>query len=136
MPREQQKRAQVHGEDQPQAVNTAWAERLVRDAKENDKIKNAWIRIIQAEDHLTRYIAAFIPKVRLEETNPTFQHPENWDSFGLQDKAKSIIADQAVKLLELQCHKYTARHLEDKESIEHRTGLPGAKRLAGSYQSK
>ena len=70
MPREQRERAQVHGEDRRQAENTARAERLVRDAKEKDEIKNAWIRVIQAEDHLTRDSAAFIPKVWLEETNP------------------------------------------------------------------
>ena len=110
LPKEQQEREQVHGEDRRQAENTAWAERFVRDAKEKDEIEKAWIRVIQAEDHLMRDSATFIPKVWLEETNPTFKHPENWDSLGLQDKAKLIIADQAVKLLEFQCHKYTARH--------------------------
>ena len=85
--------AQVHGEDRRQAESTVQTEQLVRDAKGNNKIKNAWIRIIQAEDHLTRDSAAFIPKVWLQETNPTFKHPENWDSLSLQDKAKLIIAD-------------------------------------------
>ena len=75
--KEQRERFQVHGEERRQAENTARAEQLVRDAKEKGKIKNAWIRIIQAEDHLTRNNAAFIQKVRLEETNPTFKHREN-----------------------------------------------------------
>ena len=126
--KEQRERLQVHGEERRQAENTARAEQLVRDAKEKEEIKKAWIRVIQAEDHLMRNSATFIPKVRLEETNPTFKHPENWNSLGLQDKAKLIIADQAVKLLELQCHEYTARHQEDGEPNKHRTGLPGAKR--------
>ena len=60
--------------------------------------------------------------MRLEETNPTFKHPENWDSLGLQDKAKLILTDQAVKLLELQCHKYTTKHQEDEEPIKLGTG--------------
>ena len=128
MLREQRERAQVHREDRRQADNTVRAEQLVRDAKEKEEIEKAWIRVIQAEDHLMRDSSTSIPKVRLEETNPTFKHPENWDSLGLQDKAKLIIADQAVKLLELQCHKYTTRHQEDGEPIKHGTGLPGAKR--------
>ena len=70
---------------------------------------------------------AFIPKVRLEETNPTFKHPENWDSLSLQDKAKLIIADQAVKLMELQCHKNTTRHQEDREFTKHGSSLRGRK---------
>ena len=62
-PREQQKRARLSEGDLHQAENTAQAERLVRDAKENDVIKNAWIKVIQAENHLTRDSAASIPKV-------------------------------------------------------------------------
>ena len=124
--KEQRERLQVHGEEQRQAENTAQAEQLVRDAKEKEEIEKAWIRVIQAEDHLMRDSATFILKVWLEETNPTFKHPENWDSLGLQDKAKLIIADQAVKLLELQCHKYTARLQEDRESFKHGTSLPGS----------
>ena len=83
--------------------------------------------MIQAENHLARDSAAFIPRVQLEETNPTFKHPENWDSLSLQDKAKLIIADQAVKLMELQCHKNTTRHQEDGEFTKHGAGLPDKK---------
>ena len=128
MPREQPERVQAHGEDRRRAESTARAEQLVQDAKEKEEIEKAWIRVIKAEDHLGRDSSTFIPKVRLEGTSPTFKHPENWDSLGLQDKAKLILADQAVKLLELQCHKYANKHQEDEEPIKHGTGLPGAKR--------
>ena len=77
MPREQRERAQKHREDQHQAENTARAERLVRDAKEKEEIEKAWIRVIQAEDHLMKDSSTFILKAWLEETNPTFKHPEN-----------------------------------------------------------
>ena len=49
------------------------------------------------------------------------------DSLSLQDKAKMIIADQAVKLMELQCHKNTTRHQEDREFTKHGAGLPDKK---------
>ena len=77
VPREHRKRAQLHEGDRHQAENTVQAEQLIRDAKKSDSIKNAWIKVIQAENELTRDSAAFIPKVRLKETNPTFKHPEN-----------------------------------------------------------
>ena len=73
----------------------------MRDATESDAFKDAWIKVIQAENHLARDSAAFIPRVQLEETNPTFKHPENWDSLSFQEKANLIIADKAVKLLEV-----------------------------------
>ena len=108
--REHRKRAWLHEGDWRQAENTAQAERLIRDTTESDTIKDEWIKVIQAENHLTRDSTEFILKVQLEDTNPTFKHPENWDSLSLQDKANLIIANKAVKLMELQCHGSVTRH--------------------------
>ena len=99
VPREHQKRAQLQEGDRRQAENTVQAERLIRDATESDAIKDAWIKVIQAENHLARESAAFIPRVQLEETNPTFKHPENWDSLSFQEKANLIFADKAVNCI-------------------------------------
>ena len=76
----------LHDGDWRQAENTAQAEGLIRDAMESDAIKDAWIKVIQAENHLARDSSAFIPRVQREETNPTFKHPENWDSLSFQKK--------------------------------------------------
>ena len=63
----------------------------------------------------------------MEETNHTFKHPENWDSLSLQDKANLIIANKAVKLMELQCRGSTTRHQEDREFTKHGSSLWGRK---------
>ena len=85
------------------------------------------MKVIQAENHLARDGMAFLPRVQLEETNPTFKHPENWDSLSLQDKANLIIADKAVKLMELQCRGSTTRHQENGEFTKHGSSLQGRK---------
>ena len=59
------------------------------------------MKLIQAENYLARGVTAFLPRMQREEANPTFKHPENWDSLSFQEKANLIIADKAVKLMEL-----------------------------------
>ena len=76
-PREHRERTQLYKGDWGQAEHTNRAERLIRDAMENDTIKDAWIKLIQAEDYLSRGVTAFLPRMQQEETNPTFEHPED-----------------------------------------------------------
>ena len=61
------------------------------------------MKLIQAEDILARDAKAFIPRVQEEETNPTFEHPEDWNCLTLQEKAHLILTDQAVKLMRQLC---------------------------------
>ena len=53
------------------------AEQLVKDAIVSDVIKEEWMKLIQAEDIFASDATAFIPRVQEEETNPTFEHPED-----------------------------------------------------------
>ena len=99
------------------------AEQLVRDATASDTIKEAWMRLIHAEDILTKGITAFLPRVQREESNPTFKHPENWDSLSFQEKANLILADKAVKLMELLCRGSVTRHQESKNITNQGSGL-------------
>ena len=61
------------------------------------------MKLIQAEDILASDAKAFIPRVQEEETNPTFEHPEDWSCLTLQEKAHLILTDQAVKLIRQLC---------------------------------
>ena len=90
---------------------------------ENNAIKDAWMKLIQAENYLSRGVTAFLPRIQREETNPTFKHPENWDRLSFQEKANLIIADKAVKLMELQCRGSVTRHQENKNITKHGSGL-------------
>ena len=47
-----------------------------------------------------------------EETNPTFEHPEDWDHLNLREKANFIIFDHIVKLMELQYRGSVVGHQE------------------------
>ena len=67
------------------------------DKKENYTIKDTWTNLIQAEDYLLRGITAFLPRIQQEETNPTFEHPEDWDCLNLQEKANLFIFDNIIK---------------------------------------
>ena len=81
------------------------------------------MKLIQAENYLLRDGTAFLPRIQQEETNPTFKHPENWDSLSFQEKANLIITDKAVKLMELQCHGSVTRHQESENITNHGSGL-------------
>ena len=72
------------------------------------------MRLIQAEDILASDATAFIPRVQEEETNPTFEHPEDWNCFSLQEKVHLILADQAVKLMRLLCQEEVTRPPESE----------------------
>ena len=73
--RELRERTQLGKGNQRQA--RCQAEQLVKDATASDAIKEDWMRLIQAEDILASDATAFIPRVQEEETNPTFEHPED-----------------------------------------------------------
>ena len=99
--RELWERTQLGEGDRHQARRQA--EQLIKDATASDAIKEDWIRLIHAEGILASEVTAFIPRVQGEETNPTFEHPEDWDSLSLQEKAHLILANKAVKLMGLLC---------------------------------
>ena len=111
-PREHRERTQFCKEDWHQTKRQA--EQLVRDTTASDAIKEAWMRLIHAEDYLARGVTAFLPRVQREESNPTFKHQENWDSLSFQDKANLILADKAVKLMELLYRGSVTRHQKAK----------------------
>ena len=67
------------------------------------------MRLIHAEEILASDATAFIPRVQEEETKPTFEHPEDWDSLSLLGKAHLILADKAVKLMRLLCQEKVTR---------------------------
>ena len=87
-------------------------EQLVKDATASDAFKEEWMRLIHAEEILASDATAFIPRVQEEETKPTFEHPEDWDSLSLQGKAHLILADKAVKLMRLLCQEKVTRRQE------------------------
>ena len=70
------------------------------------------MRLIHTEEILAGDATAFIPRVQEEETKPTFEHPEDWDSLSLQGKAHLILADKAVKLMRLLCQEKVTRRQE------------------------
>ena len=72
--------------------------------------------MIHTEGILASDATAFIPRVQEEETNPTFEHPEDWDSLSLQEKAHLILADKAVKLMGLLCREKVTRQQESEIS--------------------
>ena len=78
--------------------------------EEDYTIDEAWINLVQAEDYLVRGITAFLPRIKQEETNLTFKHPENWDQLNLQEKANLIIIDNIIKLIGLQECKNTTEY--------------------------
>ena len=126
-PREHQERTQLYGWDWRRAERTNRAERLTRDATENDMIKDACIKLIKKEDYLSRNVTIFLPRIQREEINPTFKHPENWDHLSFQEKANLIIANKAVKLMELQCRGSVIGHQESKNITNHGSGFPDKK---------
>ena len=93
------------------------AEQLVKDAIVSDVIKEDWMKLIQAEDIFVSDATAFIPRVQEEETNPTFEHPEDWNCFSLQEKAHLILTDQAVKLMRQLCQEEVTRPPESENCI-------------------
>ena len=111
---ERRERMQLGEGDQRQA--RCQAEQLVKDATASDAIKEDWMRLIHAEDVLVSDATAFIPRVREEETDPTFEHPEDWDSLSLQGKAHLMLADKAVKLMRLLCQEKVTRRQESELS--------------------
>ena len=90
------------------------AEQLVKNAMVSEVIKKDWVKLIQAEDILASDAKAFIPRVQEEETNPTFEHPEDWICLSLQEKAHLILADQAVKLMRHLCQEGDTRPPESE----------------------
>ena len=86
--REVQDRVQFGEENRWQAKHQA--EQLVKDAIVSEVIKRDWVKLIQEEDILASDAKAFIPRVQEEETNPTFEHPEDWNCLTLQEKAHLI----------------------------------------------
>ena len=110
--REFQERTQLGEENRRQARRQA--EQLVKDAIVSDVIKEDWMKLIQAEDIFASDATAFIPRVQEEETNPTFEHPEDWNSLSLQEKAHLILADKAVKLMRLLCREKVTRQQESE----------------------
>ena len=126
IPREHQERTHLHGRDWCQDVHANRSEQLIQDGTENYKIKDTWINLIQAEDYLLRGIMAFLPRIQQEETNPTFEHPEDWDRLNLREKANLIIFDNIVKLMELQCRGSVIGHQEGETQNTSSTGLLGS----------
>ena len=59
-----------------------------------------------------------------EETNPTFEHPEDWDRLSFQEKANLIIANKAVKLMEQQFHGSVIGHQEGGNITNYRSSFP------------
>ena len=108
--RELWERTQLGKGDRHQARRQA--EQLVKDATASDAIKEDWMRLIHAEEILASDATVFIPRVQEEETKPTFEHPEDWDSLSLQGKAHLILADKAVKLMRLLCQEKVTRQQE------------------------
>ena len=59
----------------------------------------------QAEDYLERafsdHISAtiFLPMVEAEDNYPTFEHPTNWNTLGIQEKADLIVINNMIKLI-------------------------------------
>ena len=94
-------------ERRPQEKNKSQAshkaEQLVKNAMVSEDIKDDWLKLIQEEDILARDAKAFIPRVQEEETNPTFEHPEEWSGLTLQEKAHLMLIDQVVKLMGQLC---------------------------------
>ena len=68
------------------------------------------MKLIYTEECLARGVMAFLPRVQWGDTHPTFEHPEDWDSLSVQEKANLIVADKAVKLMELQCRGSATGH--------------------------
>ena len=90
---------------------------------ENDTIKDAWIKLIQAEDYLLKDITAFLPRMQQEETNPTFEHPKDWDHLRFHEKANLIIANKAVKLMERQYRGSVIGHQEGRKITNYRSSF-------------
>ena len=59
----------------------------------------------QAEDYLERAFnddvsaTVFLPIVEAEDNDPTFEHPTNWNTLGIQEKADLIVINNMVKLI-------------------------------------
>ena len=73
-----------------------------------------------------RGITAFLPRIQQEETNPTFEHPEDWDRLSLREKANLIIFDNIVKLMELQYCGSVVGHQEGEAQNTSSPGLLGS----------
>ena len=93
----------------------------------SDAIKEAWMKLMYAEECLARGVMEFLPRVRWEDTHPTFEHPEDWDSLSVQEKANLIVADKAVKLMELQCWGSATGHQKTGITTNHESGPPDRK---------
>ena len=67
------------------------------------KLKPSDIR--QAEDNLERdfsddvSVTSFLPMIKEEDVNLTFEHPSNWNQLNLQEKADLIVINNMVKLI-------------------------------------
>ena len=59
----------------------------------------------QAEDYLERAFSddvsvnVFLPMVKEEDTNHTFEHPPNWNQLTTQEKADLIVINNMIKLI-------------------------------------
>ena len=107
----------------------------------SEVIKKDWVKLIQAEDILVSDAKAFIPRVQEEETNPTFEHPEDWNCFSLQEKAHLILTDQAVKLMRQLCQEEDTRPPESENCIGQISITPPvvtekAGRVGGGYEGQ
>ena len=100
------------------------AEQLVKNAMVSEVIKKDWVKLIQAEDILASDAKAFIPRVQEEETNPTFEHPEEWKCLMLQEKAHLILTDQAVKLMRHLCQEGDTRPPESENCTGQMSIMP------------
>ena len=61
--------------------------------------------IEQAEDYLERAfsddvsVTVFLPMIEAEDTNPTFEHPQNRNSLSNQEKADLIVINNMITLI-------------------------------------
>ena len=74
------------------------------------------------EEGLAREVTAFLQRVQREDTHHTFEHPEDWDSLSMEEKAYLIVEDKAVKLMELQCQGRVTGQQEAGNTTNHESG--------------
>ena len=91
----------------------------------DDAIKEAGMNL--DEEGLEREVTAFLQRVRREDTHPTFEHPKDWDSLSMEEKAYLIVEDKAVKLMELQCQGRVTGQQEAGNTTNHESSPPDRK---------
>ena len=91
----------------------------------DDAIKEAGMNL--DEEGLEREVTAFLQRVLREYTHLTFEHPKDWDSLNMEEKAYLIVEDKAVKLMELQCQGRVTGQQEAENTINHKSSPPDRK---------